>query len=434
MKFASPPGSPGGLPVDLPAWLHYIDSRHSRPIDLGLDRVREVRDRMGLTPAFPVITVGGTNGKGSTCAMLEAILRCGGFRVGCYTSPHLLRYNERVKVSGRMVSDTDLCEAFAAVESARGSTPLTYFEFGTLAAVWHFLRTGVEVAILEVGLGGRLDAVNAFDADCAAVTSIGIDHIDYLGSTRESIGAEKAGIFRTGRPAVIGEPRPPATLVGHAAGIGARVLLAGEDFRAIDEATQWRYEGPGATRAGLPFPALRGSYQIHNAAIALTILDTLKACLPLSSGAVREGLLTVELPGRFQVLPGVPVMILDVAHNPHAAEKLSQALGAMKCTGRTHAVFGMLRDKDIAGVAGAVKAHVDRWYLGPLEGPRGADAQTLLRALDEAGVYDEARAFANVREALDVARAAAGADDRILVFGSFLTVSHALEARASRAL
>lgn len=414
-------------PQDLDGWLRHIERAHPRSIEMGLDRVRIVRDRLGLTPDFPLLIVGGTNGKGSTCAFMEAMLVCAGYRVGCYTSPHLIRYNERVRIDRAEVSDEALCGSFEAIERARGDVPLTYFEFGTLAAVWQFQRAGVDVAVLEVGLGGRLDAVNVFDADCATVTSIGIDHVEYLGPTRESIGFEKAGIFRHGRSAVIGDPDPPATLLAHAEAIGARVLRAGRDFRAVDEESQWRYEGPGGLRAGLPWPALRGPVQLGNAAVAITALDTLRDRIPVSSGALRDGLATVELPGRFQVLPGRPLVILDVAHNPHAAERLAAALGRMPCTGQTRAVFGMLGDKDIAGVATLLKPHVDRWHLAPLPGPRGVDVGRLAAALDEARVFDEVRQHSSLREALIAARDDARADDRILVFGSFLTVAAALE-------
>ncbi len=414
-------------PQDLDGWLRHIERAHPRSVEMGLDRVRIVRDRLGLSPGFPLFIVGGTNGKGSTCAFMESVLVCAGYRVGCYTSPHLIRYNERVRIDRVEAPDRTLCESFAAIERARGDVPLTYFEFGTLAAVWAFQRAGVDVAVLEVGLGGRLDAVNVFDADCATVTSIGIDHVEYLGPTRESIGFEKAGIFRHGRPAVIGDPDPPATLLAHAEAIGASVLRAGRDFRAVDEESQWRYEGPGGLRAGLPWPALRGPVQLGNAAIAITALDTLRDRLPVSGGALREGLATVELPGRFQVLPGRPIVILDVAHNPHAAERLAAALGRMPCTGQTRAVFGMLGDKDIAGVAMLLKPHVDRWHLAPLPGPRGVDAARLASALDEAQVFDDVRQHVSLREALMAARDDARADDRILVFGSFLTVAAALE-------
>lgn len=427
MTSGSSPTDGAALPVDLDGWLAFIEGRHGRAIDLGLDRVRAVRDRLALDPSFTVVTVGGTNGKGSTCAMLEAMLDAAGYRVGCYTSPHLVRYNERVRVGREPVDDAALCRAFAAVEAARGDIPLTYFEFGTLAAVWHFLRCDVDVAVLEIGLGGRLDAVNVFDPDCAVITSIGIDHVDYLGPTREAIGFEKAGIVRPGRPVVIADPEPPATLVDHVRAVGARPLFAGIDFRAIDEGPQWRYEGPGGLRAGLPWPALRGAYQIGNAAATITALDALRDRIPVSTGALREGLTTVVLAGRFQVLPGRPVTILDVAHNPHAAACLAGALGAMDMTGKTHAVFAMLGDKDIAGVARIVKPHIDRWYLAPLPGSRGTDPEQLARALDDAQVLDAVERHASVAEAFAAARDAARPDDRILVFGSFLTVAAVLD-------
>lgn len=409
-------------------WLAYIEQQHPKAIEMGLERVLAVRDAMGLEPRFPIITVGGTNGKGSTCAMLEAVLDAAGYRVGCYTSPHLIAYNERVRVGRAVASDAELVESLAAVAAARGVVPLTYFEFGTLATMWLFERLPVDVAVLEVGLGGRLDAVNAFDADCAVITAIGLDHMDYLGPTRESIAFEKAGIFRPRCPAVIAEPDVPAPMLAYADAIGAVCLRIGEHFRAEPDGVQWRYVGPGGVRGGLPHPALRGRYQLSNAAAAITALDMLRERLPVPAGAVRDGLLAATVPGRFQVLPGRPVTILDVAHNPHAAERLAAALAEMEHEGATHAVFGMLSDKDIAGVARAVKAHVDRWYLAPLPGPRGAQVDALQRGLDEACVLDPAFATESVTDALSRAQDAAQAGDRILAFGSFLTVAEALHA------
>jgi dihydrofolate synthase/folylpolyglutamate synthase len=421
----------GGAPAvsaTLDDWLAYIERQHPRTIEMGLDRVRAVRAAMGLAPRFPIITVGGTNGKGSTCAMLEAMLHAAGYRVGCYTSPHLLAYNERVRIDTAAAGDRELVESFAAVAAARGDIPLTYFEFGTLGAVWLFERLSVDVAVLEVGLGGRLDAVNAFDADCAVITSIGLDHMEYLGPTRESIAFEKAGIFRPRRPAVIAEADVPEPMRAYALAVDAVMLRIGEHFRVEPEGVQWRYVGPGGVRGGLPHPALRGRYQLSNAAAAITALDTLRDRLPVSAGAIREGLLTATVPGRFQVLPGRPVTILDVAHNPHAAERLAAALDEMDHDGTTHAVLGMLADKDIAGVVRAVKAHVDRWYLAPLPGPRGAQLDLLHHALDDAQVLDPVRDFGSVTDAVRAAQDAADAGDRILVFGSFLTVSEALHA------
>ena len=428
MKIEPPSGAAPGPDAGLADWLAYIERQHPPAIAMGLDRVAVVRDRLGLEFACPVITVGGTNGKGSTCAMLEAIAAAAGYRVGLYTSPHLRSYNERVRIDRRTASDASLCEAFRAVEEARGGVPLTYFEFGTLGAAWLFARAGLDLAILEVGLGGRLDAVNVFDADCSVVTSIGLDHMDLLGPTRESIGFEKAGIFRSGRPAVVGEKDPPVTMAEHARTVGAQWLQNGVDFRAESDATQWRYVGPGGARGGLPHPALRGSYQLDNAAAAIAALDTLRERLPVSMNAIRQGLVSVDLAGRFQVLPGRPVTILDVAHNPHAAQRLAAALGAMTDVGATHVVFAMLRDKDIEGVARAVKGEADRWYLAPLPGPRGAAAQALRQALDAAQVFDPVEGFASVAAALKAAQGAARPDDRIVVFGSFLTVAQALDA------
>jgi len=427
MKIEPPTGVAPGLDAPLADWLGYIERQHPQAIAMGLDRVSAVRERLGLEFACPVITVGGTNGKGSTCAMLESIAAAAGYRVGLYTSPHLLSYNERVRIDRASVSDAQLCEAFVAVERARGRVPLTYFEFGTLGAVWLLARAEIDVAILEVGLGGRLDAVNVCDADCAVITSIGFDHMDLLGTTRESIGFEKAGILRDGRPAVIAEPDPPASMREHANAVGARWIQTDVDFRVESEGIQWRYTGPGGARSGLPHPALRGAYQLLNAAAAITALDTLRDRLPVSTNALREGLLTTDLAGRFQVLPGRPVTILDVAHNPHAAERLASALGAMTGIGKTHAVFAMLRDKDIEGVVRAVKSQIDRWYLAPLPGPRGADAPMLEAALESAQVFDPVETFATVAAALRSARSFARLNDRIVVFGSFLTVARALE-------
>jgi dihydrofolate synthase/folylpolyglutamate synthase len=411
---------------DLAAWLSYLERVHPRTIDLGLERVARVRDRLGLALTCTVITVGGTNGKGSTCAMLEAMLRAAGYRVGLYTSPHLLRYNERVRIDGRETTDAQLVAAFERVEAARGDTSLTYFEFGTLAAALLFRDAGLDVAVLEVGLGGRLDAVNLFDPDCAIVASIGLDHMDYLGPTRESIGLEKAGIFRPGRPAVVGDADPPASLLEQAARVGSCLLLNERDFGARADAGQWTYWSTQGRRAGLPWPALRGDYQLANAAAALACLDCLREQLPIDAGAIRRGLVEVVLPGRFQVLPGRPIVVLDVAHNPQAAERLRESLARMGSFATTYAVFGMLKDKDIAGVAAALAGCVDRWLLAPLPGPRGATADELRGKLGAAGFSTPVEAFENIPAAYRYARERARADDRILVFGSFHTVGDVL--------
>jgi dihydrofolate synthase/folylpolyglutamate synthase len=308
--------------------------------------------------------------------------------------------------------------------------PLTYFEFGTLAAMWLFVRERVDAAVLEVGLGGRLDAVNVFDPDCALVISVDLDHMEYLGDTREKIGFEKAGIYRAGRPAICADPDPPRSLIEHARAIGARLLLLGADFGYTAERTQWRYRGPGGERHGLPHPALRGGYQLANAAACIAALDTLRGRLPVGVNDIRAGLLKAENPGRFQVLPGRPAVILDVAHNPHAARALADNLGAMGPHRRTLAVFAMLKDKDIAGVVDAVKARIDHWLIAGLEGARGADAALLQRRLAEAGVAAPVSVHPSVAAAYAQACEWAGENDRILVFGSFHTVAAAIAARA----
>ncbi|MDN5752252.1 MAG: bifunctional tetrahydrofolate synthase/dihydrofolate synthase [Nitrosospira sp.] len=404
---------------------------------MGLERVNRVRTELDLAPSFPIITVGGTNGKGSTCAMLESILSRAGYRVGCYTSPHLLRYNERVRISRREAADSELCNAFQVVESARigSGISLTYFEFGTLAAMRLFSQAGVDVAILEVGLGGRLDAVNIFDADCALLTSIDFDHMDYLGDTREKIGLEKVGIFRSGRAAICSEPDIPATVRHHAKAVGAHLMHIGEHFghsaNPVD-ATLWSYWGPGGKRHALPYPALRGACQLHNASACLAALDAVKDRLPVTMSDVRQGLLDVALPGRFQVLPGRPATVLDVAHNPHAAHALAIDLGGMGRYRKTYAVFAMLRDKDIAGVARALAAKVDMWLTAGIDAPRGASADETTQALEAAGINrteETVRTFPNPAMAYAYACERAAENDRICVFGSFHTVAEVLRYR-----
>jgi dihydrofolate synthase/folylpolyglutamate synthase len=421
-------------PTTLAGWLAYLETLHPKSIAMGLDRLRGVAARLALGIACPVVTVTGTNGKGSTCAFLEAMLCRAGYRAGLYTSPHLLRYNERVRIAGFEASDDALIEAFEEVEKARAgaSIPLTYFEFGTLAALRLFSRAGLDALVLEVGLGGRLDAVNLVDADVAVVTSVDVDHVEFLGPTREDIGREKAGIFRPGRPAVCGDRAPPQSLLEHARGIGARLLRIGADFDGVVQGAQWRYVGPRGERFGLPIPALRGGYQVANAATAIAALDQLRDALPVANGAIRDALVGVELPGRFQVLPGRPAVVLDVAHNPHAARALAATLDTMGFHPVTHAVFGMLADKDVRGVVDAVKGRIDRWCVASLPGPRGASAQMLRGHLLAAGVAPEAiRTFDAIDAAFRAAREGAADTDRIVVFGSFLTVGEALAVRRS---
>jgi dihydrofolate synthase/folylpolyglutamate synthase len=413
-------------PASLAEWLAYLEKLHPKTIALGLDRVREVYARLGIAPDCPVITVGGTNGKGSTATFIESMLAADGYRAGLYTSPHLLAYNERVRVAGTLAKDDELCGAFAAVEAVRRDTLLTYFEFGTVAALWLFARARLDAWILEVGLGGRLDAVNIVDPDVSVVTTVALDHTDYLGPTREDIGREKAGIYRAGRPAICADPRPPASLVEHALKIDAKLLVLGVDFGAIAENSQWRYFGPGGPRYGLPPPALRGSYQLANAAAALTALDALRDRLPLSMNAVRQGLVSIELAGRFQVLPGRPVTVLDVAHNAQAARALADNLGAMGFHPRTLGVFGIMADKDIDAVIAPMTKRVDLWLVATLPPPRGASSALLTERLARAGVSLETiRSFATPAEAYAAARGMAHEADRIAVFGSFLTVAAA---------
>ncbi len=419
-------------------------------------------------PPFRALTVAGTNGKGSTVAMAEAILRAAGYHVGTYTSPHLIKYNERVRVNGTDATDEALCAAFEHIEAVRGEIPLTYFEFGTLAALDQFARAGIDVAVLEVGLGGRLDAVNAIDADAAIVTSIGIDHIQWLGPTREAIGREKAGVFRKDRPAVCADPDPPASIAEAAQAVGARLYQRDRDFfvectdsgdarrprrssfggghRAagmdsvsfspglsvpqegdIQQASGWTFRSPNGVRAGLPHPSLRGNYQIDNAAGVLMALETVADKLPVSQQHVRQGLVSTAVAGRFQVLPGLPLRVLDVAHNPDAVRRFAVTLKQQPVAGRTLAVFGMLRDKDIAGAARVMRDIVDAWYvtaLGSTE--RGATAEEVAQALAMAGIDKPVTKFTDARTAYAAARAAATRVDRIVVFGSFYMVGDIL--------
>jgi dihydrofolate synthase/folylpolyglutamate synthase len=400
-------------------WLEYIEKQHPSAIALGLERVAEVLGRLDAGLECPVITVGGTNGKGSTCAMLESILRAAGYRAGLYTSPHLVRYNERVRVAGVEADDASLCQGFAAVEAARGNVPLTYFEFGTLAALWIFNREKIEAAILEVGLGGRLDAVNAVDADCAVLTSVAIDHVDYLGSTREDIGREKAGIFRPGRPAVVADPDPPSSVFN----AKTELLLINRDFGYTAEALQWSYWGPAGRRGGLAYPALRGALQLRNAAAALCALDALRERLPVAMHEVRRGLAEVVLPARFEVLPGRPQVILDVAHNVEAAKALDDNLAASGFAAETIAVCGMLRDKDIGGVLRELAPRITQWHLASLRGPRAASAADLAARLAAIDVEKSSiHLYESPAQAFAAARERASENDKIVVFGSFLTV------------
>jgi dihydrofolate synthase/folylpolyglutamate synthase len=414
----------------LDGWLGHIESLHPRGqagIELGLDRVLRVKEVLGQRQACPVITVGGTNGKGSTCAMLERILLSAGYRVGVYASPHLLHYNERVRIDGRPAADARFCAAFARVEAARREVPLTYFEFGTLAAWEMFAEPALDAIILEVGLGGRLDATNAYDADCAIIASVGLDHVAYLGDTRESIGREKAGICRVGRPLICGDADPPESIAEVCRLAGADYWRIGRDFGFLRQEGQWQYwGGRGEERrklGGLAFPALRGDCQLHNASCAIAALDCLRERLPVSAQDIRRGLSEVEVAGRCQVLPGRPQLVLDVAHNPQAATELGRSIGGMGFARATWAVFGMMADKDVAGVVEAMKARVDHWLPCDLPGPRAASAAVLADVIAKVAPDGTAGRFASPAAALAFAREKAGVDDRIVAFGSFLTVA-----------
>ena len=419
----------------LSAWLSHLESLHPKGqdgIELGLARVACVKAALQQRPWCPVIVVGGTNGKGSTCTTLAAIYAAAGYRVGSYSSPHLIEYNERIRVDNVPVDDAALCAAFARVEAARqqaGPMALTYFEFGTLAAWEVFAARQVDVLILEVGLGGRLDAVNVYDADCAVVTGIALDHTDWLGATREAIGFEKAGIYRAGKPAICADPEPPQSLLEHAAAIGADLKLFGRDFAYHDEQTQWTFwQRDGLRRDGLAQPALRGSFQLRNAAAALSVVEALQDRLPVALPDLIRGLREVPLAGRFQVLPGCPVIVLDVAHNPQAVAGLADNLAAQGTFARTIAVVGMLADKDIAGALGVLSGKVDVWLVASLDVPRGAAAEALAAVVAEQRLGGVVESFASPVEAFARAAKLAGENDRIAVFGSFHTVAAVLRA------
>ncbi|MFZ4258181.1 bifunctional tetrahydrofolate synthase/dihydrofolate synthase [Raoultella terrigena] len=400
----------------LATWLSYLEHLHSKTIDLGLTRVNEVAGRMAVVKPAPfVFTVAGTNGKGTTCRTLESVLMAAGYRVGVYSSPHLVRYTERVRVQGEELPEAAHTASFAEIEAARGEISLSYFEFGTLSALWLFKQAQLDVVILEVGLGGRLDATNIVDADVAVVTSIALDHTDWLGSDRESIGREKAGIFRSGRPAIVGEPDMPHTIADVAAEKGAMLRRRGVDWRYASGEQGWDFSDEQGTLAGLPLPQV----PMPNAATALAALRA--SGLTVSEQAIRDGIRQAMLPGRFQIIGEAPRVILDVAHNPHAAAYLAGRLKSLPKTGRVLAVIGMLHDKDIAGTLANLMAEVDCWYCAPLEGPRGATAEQLLEHLRTG------RACADVAQAWHAAMADAGPEDTVLVCGSFHTVAHVME-------
>jgi dihydrofolate synthase/folylpolyglutamate synthase len=424
-------------------WLAHLEGLHPKGqagIVLGLDRIRLVKEALGQTRYCPVIVVGGTNGKGSTCAYLENIIVHAGYKLGCYTSPHLQDYNERVRLNGLPATDDALCAAFARVEAARlqaGNVALTYFEFGTLAAWEVFAAAEVEAVILEVGLGGRLDAVNVYESDISIVTTVALDHTDWLGNDRESIGFEKAGIYRSGKPAFCADSHPPQTLLDHAAAIGADLRLIGRDFgferpsaETNENRLQWRWwcrSGEHLIKRALAYPGLRGPTQLYNASVALAALEALGNQLPVTMQAIRPGLIETELAGRFQVVPGKPAIVLDVGHNPQAVKVLADNLSSMGFFDRTHAVVGMLNDKDIAGALLPLKGKVDYWHAATLAGVRGTSAETVKGIIVAAQLGGEVICYDSPQAAMQAAKGQAGESDRILAFGSFHTVAGALE-------
>jgi dihydrofolate synthase/folylpolyglutamate synthase len=414
--------------AELSAWLAWQETLHPKRIDPGLDRVRQVWSALAPKPlGCPVITVAGTNGKGSSVAMLETILVRAGYRVGAYSSPHVRRYNERVRLVGREIDDAQMCAAFARIDAARGAVSLSYFEFGTLAALDTFREAGVDVAVLEVGMGGRLDAVNLIDADIALVSSIDIDHSAWLGNDRESIGREKAGIFRPGKPVVCGDPAPPQSLVEHAAALDAPLYRFGREYRFDVHGERWTWEGPGGHTMELPRPALPGRIQLRNAANAVMALELLRPRLQVTAAHIAEGLQHTRLAGRFQTLPGPVMRVLDVAHNPEAAAVLAQNLRDQSCAGRTHMVVGMLGDKDIAATLQALAELGATWHLAPVRSERSASAADLAAALGSLGQGVPVTTYPSVAAACAGADQTARHGDRIAVLGSFYTVAEALD-------
>ncbi len=416
---------------DLNTWLAFLEKAHPVGIDMGLTRIKQVQVALNFQFNCPVITVAGTNGKGSTCAFLEAILSEAGYKVGCHTSPHLIEFSERARIGRLNVSEDLLLKHFREVERARASLPelvsLTYFEFTTLAIMHLFASQALDVVILEVGLGGRLDAVNIIDADCAVITSIDLDHTELLGNTRELIALEKAGIMRAGKIAICADPVPPSTLVAHADDLGVDLWLHGRDFNFSGDQQQWAWSGRTRRVNGLAYPALRGANQLLNASAAIATLMSLRERLPIGVQAIRNGFAMVDLPGRFQVLPGQPTVVLDVAHNPHASSALAASLDKMGYFPFTHAIFGVMADKDIEGVIRPMLGIVDYWHCVDLPTPRAASAMQIRQVLEnlgvknspESGITTDTSVTLGYQKTID----GLGQNDRILVFGSFLTVS-----------
>ena len=413
-------------------WLSYLEQLHSKEIDLGLERIKQVAERLNTEWDGIKIVVGGTNGKGSTCAMLESIYLAAGYRVGLYTSPHLIRFNERIRLNRSQATDEQIVEQFARIEEARGDISLSYFEYTTLAAILLFKDSETEVAIFEVGLGGRLDAVNIIDADCSIITSIAIDHVSYLGDSREQIAWEKAHIYRKDKPAICADPEPPQSLLDYAAEVGADLQLFGRDFNFSGEQVQRTFSGHKQRRNAVGYRTQRGANQLINAAASLAAIEALKMSVPVPNQSIREGLLQVDLPGRFQILPGQPTIVLDVAHNPHAAAVLQHNLHAMSYFPYTTAVLGMLNDKDVDEVIKNFAKSVDYWYCATLPGERGLSGEELADKINHLIPKDKdglpkVEVFESPRLAYEAAKERSQLEDRIVVFGSFLTVADVLE-------
>ncbi len=414
----------------LSEWLAWQERIHPASIDMSLTRIRDVADCLGVpsAPSTTVITVAGTNGKGSSVALLESIFLQAGYRVGSYTSPHILRYNERITIQGEAVSDEALCAAFEQIEQARGNVSLTYFEFGTLAALLVLQASSLDVMLLEVGLGGRLDAVNIVEPNLSIVTTVDLDHTDWLGPDREAIGREKAGIFRGNVPAVCGDLSPPHSLLEHARALGTPLFCQGRDFHFSHGNSDWSWWSASTRRAGLPRPQLKGDFQFHNAASVMMGLELLEQRLPVTQHAVRQGLMNAKLPGRFQALSARPLVIADVAHNPQGARALAETLMSQPCPGKTHGVFSMLADKDLAPVLEALAPVLDTWHvLGLPNVPRGVTTGAMLQRIEQTGVMlSNVTGHADLANAMDAALKTAGENDRVIVFGSFFIVAEVL--------
>ncbi len=407
------------------AWLDWQQTAHPVEVDPGLDRVGAVWRNLRVPFSATVLTVGGTNGKGSVAAYLDSILTAASYQTGLFTSPHLQRYNERIRLHGREAVDGELLAAFAEIDAARDGTSLTFFEWNALAAFVIFARAHVDVAVLEVGMGGRLDAVNLLDADTSAVVSVGLDHREWLGDTVESIGAEKAGIFRADRPAIFGGRRVPKSVIAGAEASGARLKRIGTDFDFVERADGWDYVGFGSRRRELPLPAIGGASQLGNAAVALAMLEATEPRLLVPDEAVRAGLTAARLPGRFQVIDGDPEWILDVAHNAEAAQSLAASLAARPCRAGTIAVCGILGDKDVEAIVAALSPQVRRWIAVGLEGPRALAPARLASRIALAGA-SSVLAVESVAAGMAQARRECRPGDRVIVFGSFLTVGPAI--------